>query len=90
MAGKWLRPLVPYGPWLQSNLRTTVTLEKWQDDRYIQGDRYIQVNFVENIRQLVPVVQKVGSTMHRINLYPLDSAIGFPNIYPLDSDLSGG
>ena len=25
-----------------------------------------------------------------INLYPLDSTIGFPNIYPLDSDLSGG
>ena len=22
--------------------------------------------------------------------YPLDSAIGFPNTYPLDSDLSGG
>ena len=26
----------------------------------------------------------------RINNYPVDSAIGFPNIYPLDSDLSGG
>ena len=25
-----------------------------------------------------------------MNLYPLDSAIGFPDIYPLDSDLSGG
>ena len=23
-------------------------------------------------------------------IYPLDSAIGFPNTYPLDSDLSGG
>ena len=23
-------------------------------------------------------------------IYPLDSAIGFPNNYPLDSDLSGG
>ena len=37
-----------------------------------------------------PVVQKLDSAIHRINLYPLDSAIGFPNIYPLDSDLSGG
>ena len=28
---------------------------------------------------------------HRwINLYPMDSAIDFPNTYPLDSDLSGG
>ena len=26
--------------------------------------------------------------IHRINLYPLDSTIGFPNTYPLDSDLS--
>ena len=69
---------------------------------------------------LAPVVQKVYSAIHRINLYPLDSAIGSlilihwiviylvdsaihriyhypldseigsPNIYPLDSDLSGG
>ena len=39
---------------------------------------------------LVPVVQKLDSITHRINHYPVDSAIGFPNIYPLDSDLSGG
>ena len=38
-----------------------------------------------------PVVQKVDSATHRINLYPKDSAIiGFPNTYPLDGDLSGG
>ena len=36
------------------------------------------------------VVQKVVSAIHRINLYPVDSAIGFPNVYQLDSDLSGG
>ena len=36
------------------------------------------------------VVQKVVNVIHRMNLYPVDSAIGFPNIYPLDSDLSGG
>ena len=38
------------------------------------------------------VVQKVDNAIHRINLYPLDSAIfiGFRNTYPLDSDLSGG
>ena len=33
--------------------------------------------------QQAPVVQKVDSAIHRINLYPLDSAIGSPNIYPL-------
>ena len=35
----------------------------------------------------------MDNTIHRINLYPLDSAIVLPppNIYPLlDSDLSGG
>ena len=38
-----------------------------------------------------PVVQKVDSANHWINLYPLDSAIfiGFRNTYPLDNDLSG-
>ena len=37
-----------------------------------------------------PVVQKVNSVIHRINHYPVDNAIGFPNTYPLDSDLPGG
>ena len=36
------------------------------------------------------VVRKVGNAIHWINHYPLNSAIGFSNIYPLDSDLSGG
>ena len=31
---------------------------------------------------------KVDSTILRINLYPLDGAIRFPNTYPVDSDLS--
>ena len=38
---------------IQANLGTTmVTIRKWQGDHYIQGDRYIQVNSAENIRQL--------------------------------------
>ena len=39
---------------------------------------------------LAPVVRKVDSSIHRINHYPVDSVIGFPNSYPLDRDLSGG
>ena len=39
---------------------------------------------------MAPVVQKVDNAIHGINLCPVDSAIGFPNTYPLDSDLSGG
>ena len=37
---------------------------------------------------LDPVVQMVDSAIHRLNLYPLDNVIGFPDTYPLDSDLS--
>ena len=33
---------------------------------------------------LATVVQKVGKITHPINLYPLESAIGFPITYPLD------
>ena len=46
-------------------------------------DRYLQV-------QAPIIVQKVDSTIRWINLYPVDNAIGFPNTYPLESDLSGG
>ena len=37
-----------------------------------------------------PVVRKMDSTIHWINLYPVDSVIDFPNTYLLDSDLFGG
>ena len=37
-----------------------------------------------------PIAQKVDSAIHWINLYPVNSAIGFPKTYPLDSDLSDG
>ena len=30
---------------------------------------------------LVPVVQTLDSAIHRINHYPADSVIGFPNTY---------
>jgi len=36
------------------------------------------------------VVQKLYSAVHRMNLYPVDNAIGFPNTYPLDGDSFGG
>ena len=39
---------------------------------------------------LDPVIQKVDSVIHRINLYPVDSANSFPNTYPLGRDLSDG
>ena len=36
-----------------------------------------------------PVVQKSDNAIHRSNHYPLDSGNVFPNIYSLDSDLTG-
>ena len=38
---------------------------------------------------LGPVVQKVGSAIHRINHYPVDNTKNFVNTYPLNSDLLG-
>ena len=48
------------------------------------------LSHVDSLVLQIPVVQKEDSAIHRINLYPVDSAIGFPNIYLLDSDISGG
>ena len=39
---------------------------------------------------LAPVVQMLDSAIHWINHYPLDNSIGFPSVYLLDCDLSGG
>ena len=39
---------------------------------------------------MATVVQKMDSAIHRINHYPLDSAIGFAITYPPDSDLYVG
>ena len=44
----------------------------------------------EGIYYLAPVVQKVDSTIHRINLCSVDSTIGFPNTCPQGRDLSDG
>ena len=34
---------------------------------------------------MASVVQRLDSTIHHINLYPVDSAISFPITYPVDS-----
>ena len=39
---------------------------------------------------LASVVQTLDSAIQRINHYPADSLISFPNTYPLGSDLSSG
>ena len=39
------------------------------------------------VRALAPVVQKINSAIHRINLNPGDNAIGFSNTYPVNSPI---
>ena len=48
------------------------------------------VQTLDNAIYQAAVVQTLDSAIHRIRIYPVDSAIGFPNTYPMDSDLSGG
>ena len=43
-----------------------------------------------NIYQRPQFIQKVDSSIHWINHYPVENVINFRNTYPLDSDLSGG
>ena len=50
---------------------------------------YLVVLFAEFFIQ-APVLQKVDSAIHHINLCPVSSAVGFPNICPLERDLSVG
>ena len=54
------------------------------------SSRVKRKSFYRKSELLALVVQTLDSAIHRIKIYPVDNAIGFPNTYPLDSDLSGG
>ena len=58
----------------------------WNVDSRFQSLARCRASYIEQ----APAVQKVDNSIHRINLYPVDSAIGFAHTYPQDSDLSGG
>ena len=52
-----------------------------------------RLNMIDCVMYVIvqaPVVQKMDSAIHFIYLHPMDSAIGFPNTYPPDRDLSDG
>ena len=61
----------------------------------ISDDLYVKINKFEESSEvwqwfLAPDVQKVDTVIQWINFCPVrDNAIGIPNRYPLDSDLSG-
>ena len=53
------------------------------------SSRVKRKSFYRKSELLALVVQTLDSAIHRVKIYPVDNAIGFPNTYPLDSDLSG-
>ena len=53
------------------------------------SSRVKRKSFYRKSELLALVVQTLDSAIHRIKIYPVDNAIGFPNTYSLDSDLSG-
>ena len=54
----------------------------WNVDTRFQSLGRFRASYIEQ----APAVQKVDNAIHRINLYPVDSAIGFAHTYPLDSE----
>ena len=58
-----------------------------QEKRFLLA---LEVQMLDSTNHLGPAVLKVESIIYRMNHYLLDSTIGFPNTYPLDSDLSSG
>ena len=61
----------------------------WPEGLYLKF-YFLQVFKFAELKLQAAVVQTLDSAIHRIKIYPVDSAIGFPNTYPLNSDLSGG
>ena len=55
-----------------------------------RADSTVGFFFYDSTIHQAPVVRKAHSAVHWTNNYSLDSAIGFPNTYPMDSDLSDG
>ena len=73
---------------VQSNIYNSWDLIKDCFSVFMGRHTYLPSGYIK--RNQAPVVQKVDSAIHRKNLCPVDSAIGFPNTYPRDDDLSNG
>ena len=55
---------------------------QWNVDSRFQSLARFRASY---IMQQAPAVKKMENAIHRINHYPVDSAIGFANTYPVDS-----
>ena len=45
---------------------------------------------IDRVKLQAPVDRKLDSTIHRINLYPVDKYLGNQLRYPVNRDLSSG
>ena len=54
----------------------------WNVDSRFQSLARFRASYIEQ----APAVQKLDNAIHRINPYPVDSAISFAHTYPLDSE----
>ena len=54
----------------------------WNVDSRFQSLARFRASYIEQ----APAVQNTDNAIHRINLSPVDSAIGFAHTYPLDSE----
>ena len=82
--------LVNIGGWQKSLTVLTVFTLLINPPSQLSLTRATQSLIVLRLKSQAPVVRKADSVVHWINNYPLDSAIGFPNTYRMDSDLSDG
>ena len=75
-------------------------LQGYENTKFERGHLMFLVTFLLPLRWnffsslvllcAIALVRVVQSLIQQKNLYPLDSTIGFPNIYLLDSNLSSG
>ena len=69
-------------PWVLNPAPVAQTLDS-AIQRISIGETNCTIDSIEIY--LAPVVQKMDNAIHRVNHYPLQNAIGFPNTCPLDS-----
>ena len=91
--GEYLLVVVDYfSRWMEVDVlrsTTSATIIKCLDSHFARYGVPVGLR-TDNGSNLAPVVQRVDNAIHRINHYPVDSLVCFPNTYPPDSDLSGG
>ena len=75
-------------------MATRVTDPSFRASRHSRARALLSLNLKKkrdcSQSKQAPVFQTLDCAIYQIKIYLVDNAIGFPNTYPLDSDLSGG